>query len=88
MPRIRDSQCSTESVENCSAKMASNISGQNLVNRNAILFAVVSREHGASQSFISRRLGNNKYSSEKAIVRRIHVDQTGENIWGALPLSY
>ncbi len=47
-----------------------------------ILFAVVSREHGASQSFISRRLGNNKYSSKKAIVRRIHVDQTGENIWG------
>jgi hypothetical protein len=52
--------------------MASNISGQNLVKRNAILFAVVSREHGASQSFISRRLGNNIYSSKKAIVRRIH----------------
>jgi hypothetical protein len=58
--------------------MASNISGQNLVNRNAILFAVVSREHRASQSFVSRRLGNNKYSSKKAIVRRIHLDQTGE----------
>jgi hypothetical protein len=68
--------------------MASNISGQTLVNRDAILFAVVSREHRASQSFISRRLGDNKYSSKKAIVRRIHVDQTGENIWGGLPLFY
>jgi hypothetical protein len=68
--------------------MASTISGQNLLNRNAILFAVVSREHGASQSFICRRLGNNKYSSKKAIVRRIHVDQNGEDIWGGLPLFY
>jgi hypothetical protein len=66
--------------------MASNLSGKNLVNINVILFVVVSREHITSQSFISRRLGNNKYSSKMAIVRRIHVDQIGENIWGGLPL--
>jgi hypothetical protein len=61
--------------------MATNRSSANLIYRNALLLVVVSCKNGASQSFISRTIGANRYFIRKTIVRRIYVGQVGENIW-------
>jgi hypothetical protein len=55
------------------------------VYRNAIFSIVVSSTNGAFQNFISKALGATRYSLKKVIVRRVHVDEIGENIWGSLP---
>ncbi len=62
-----------------------NRSNVNLIYRNALLSTIVSCKNGASQSFISRTIGANKYSLRKAIVRRIYLGQAREIIWGGIP---
>jgi hypothetical protein len=62
--------------------MATNRSNENVVYQNALLSVVVSSKHKGSQSFMSKTIGVSRYSLKKAIVRRVHVDQIGENIWG------
>ncbi len=61
-------------------------SKENVSFRNALLIVVVSNNSGRpSQRFISRTIGGTKYLMGKAIMRRIHVDLTRENIWGGFP---
>jgi len=71
-----------ESVKFAYVHMATNRSNENVVYQNALLSVVVSSKHKGSQSFMSKTIGVSRYSLKKAIVRRVHVDQIGENIWG------
>jgi hypothetical protein len=52
------------------------------VYKNAILSTIVSSTNGTSYNFISKALRATRYSLKKAIVKRVHVDETGEDIWG------
>ncbi len=65
--------------------MAASRFNANLIYRNALLSTIVSCKNGASQSFISRTVGANKYSLRKAIAKRIYVGQAREIIWGRIP---
>jgi hypothetical protein len=65
-----------ESVKITYAHMVTNRSSNNLVYIIAILSNIVSTTNGASSNFISRTPKATKYSLRKAIIRRVHVDET------------
>lgn len=68
--------------------MTLNKSSKNRVYRNAILFAIVSSTNGASQNFIPKALRATRYSLRKALIRKVHVDETNENVWVGLPRKW
>jgi hypothetical protein len=70
-----------ENVKYAYAHMTTNRSNDNALYQHALLSIVVSSKHKASQCFLSRTIGASKYSLRKSI-KCVHVDQTGENIWG------
>ncbi len=74
-----------ESLKIAYAHIVANRSINNLVYITAILSAIVSTTNGTSTNFISKTLGVTRYSLRKVIVRRVHVDEINENIWGGLP---
>jgi len=71
-----------ENVKSTHVHMVTNRSNENAIYRNALLFAIVSSKHRASQKNLSKIIDVNKYSFRKAIVRQVHVVQIGENIGG------
>jgi hypothetical protein len=60
-------------------------SKENLPFKNALLTKIASNGAGPSQHFISRTIGGTRYLLGKVVMRRMHVDVTGDNIWGGLP---
>jgi hypothetical protein len=60
-------------------------SKENLPFKNALLTTIASNGVRPSQHFISRTIGGTRYLLGKVVMRRIHVDVTGDNTWGGLP---
>jgi DNA polymerase sigma len=58
------------------------------VYRDAIFSAIVSSTNGASQNFIPKALRATRYSLRKALIIKVHVDETNENIWVGLPRKW
>jgi hypothetical protein len=84
----REIECKLDLLENFKTtymQLKAHKSKENLSFRNAILIAIVSNNNGGpSQRFIFKTIGDTRYFMGKAVMRRIHVGLTKENIWGGL----
>jgi len=49
---------------------------------------MVSNTQNTSQIHIANAIGASKYMIRKALERHVHVDETGENLWGGLPRKH
>jgi hypothetical protein len=85
LPKMQKQLKVLESFRSTYTPMTLNKSSKNQVYRNAIFSAIVSFTNGASQNFIPKALRATRYSLRKALIRKVHVDETNENIWVGLP---